>query len=56
LIATLVIGEVLNFTWFMPNFIADAPIQPEKASSRASRGGYRLLLFAEIPAEVNKRQ
>jgi hypothetical protein len=28
--ATLVIGEVSIFTWFMPNFIADAPIQPEK--------------------------
>jgi hypothetical protein len=30
LIATLVIDEVLIFTWFMPNFIADAPIQPEE--------------------------
>jgi hypothetical protein len=40
----LVIGEVLVFTWFMPNLIADAPIQPEKTSSLGGLSA-RLKLF-----------
>jgi hypothetical protein len=48
MISTLVIGEVLIFTGFMPDFIADALIRPERTPSVAS-SGYRSPLFVETP-------
>jgi hypothetical protein len=64
LIATLEIGEVLIFTWFMPNFIADAPIQPEKMGDLNGSMQYllevllkesrRLISFAGVNANKTK--
>jgi hypothetical protein len=45
----MVVGEVLVFPWFVPNFIADAAIQPEKTfplkTLRAPEAFHRPLIW-----------